>query len=139
MVNVFILEDDITRIIGFEEAIPGDGSVQITVCKWLEGVGGALNRFSPSAPYNLILLDHDLGGQQMVSSEGEETGAAFARYLAEFHKPVEGEEQPTVLIHSYNFEGAVEMQKTLEEAGYTKVLRVPYGVALLRFLRTLGK
>jgi hypothetical protein len=56
-------------------------------------------------------LDHDLGGQQMVSS-GENTGYEVAQFLEENSIFV----PPRVVIHSFNPIGARNMHQALPRA-----------------------
>ncbi len=124
--RVFILEDSPERIAGFLSALEGH---DMTVCQWLGGTDGACERYKP--PYDLLLLDHDLGGQVYVDSSEEETGAAFCSWL-------HGREgDPLIFIHSWNHPGAVNMQSILFGGGYNTVSIVPFGLDLLRFLKGL--
>jgi hypothetical protein len=113
MARVFVLEDDLYRIQLFQDACIGRHHITLTT--QLSGPHGAYARYQP--PYDLIYLDHDLGGLSMVDSHREETGAAFTRWM-----PPAGDHQPVITIHSYNFAGARTMAQTLREKGYTKVI-----------------
>lgn len=123
--RVFILEDDPVRQIGFMGALLGH---EVTMCA---SVLNAKEAFKP--PYDIILLDHDLGGLQMVDSADEDTGYQFAVFMCE---------QPTwlsyrssqVIVHSFNPEGAQKMANLLHEDGY-KVVKIPYGTKLLQWLQ----
>lgn len=140
--RVFILEDDPARIVAFEHVLIGH---DVTVCRWLKGPNyhahrptddGALVRFTP--PYDVILLDHDLGGMQFVDSDEEETGYQFAIWLATNHPTTNGE-GPLVIIHSYNPEGARRIQQALVDGGYRKTDRNPFGPSILKYLESLPK
>jgi hypothetical protein len=64
--------------------------------------------------YDAVFLDHDLRGQEMVPSEGEEeTGYTVAKWMAE-HRPAVG----LVVVHSMNPPGAANMAAVLRPAGY---------------------
>lgn len=78
-----------------------------------------------------MLLDHDLGGEQYVSSELYNTGAEFCRWLVK----QEVVEPTFTLIHSFNPGGAEEMQRTLLDAGWSHVVRWPFGRTVLDVLR----
>ena len=85
-----------------------------------DNVVDAKAQFAP--PYDLVCLDHDLGGETYVPSEHENTGYQFARYLATF--------QPmSVVVHSWNNVGADRMVKALE--GHHVVQWMPFGPTLL--------
>ncbi len=87
--------------------------------------------------YDLVFLDHDLGGLQMVESEGpEETGYTVAKWMAE-HKPVVED----VVLHSLNPGGAANQLGVLR--GHYTVTRMPFtrffgtGQWLSQFLKKL--
>lgn len=117
MRRVFVLEDDPYRIGVFQDACLGRHDLTLT--DRLAGPRGAFTLYQP--PYDLIYLDHDLGGRQMVDSREEETGAAFVRWM-----PPAGDHQPVITIHSYNLPGATNMHRLLRDKGYTKVLLWPF-------------
>jgi NAD+-processing family protein with receiver domain len=125
-VRIFILEDDQIRIGAFLAAIPPNH--EVTVATQLSGPNGAYKKFKP--PYGLILLDHDLGGRQFVSSDEEETGFQFCRWLGT--APVDCD--TSVVIHSYNQDGAKAMSRLLMDNGWIVVV-IPFGVPLLNALK----
>jgi hypothetical protein len=126
--RVFILEDDENRIVGFEHAGVGH---DLTIRRWNAHADGAYAAYEKYGPFDLLLLDHDLGGRAGVMYSDDETGTAFVKWLG---APKNVEEQPTVIIHSWNPGGARNMRGILESNGWKKVLTVPFGVALLMFL-----
>lgn len=117
MRRVFVLEDDPFRIEQFRKAC--EGRHDLTLTDHLSGPRGAFTLYQP--PYDLVYLDHDLGGRQMVDSDEEETGAAFVRWL-----PPADEHQPVITIHSYNLPGATTMHRLLRDKGYTRVVLWPF-------------
>lgn len=121
--RIFILEDDPARITAFQFALVNH---DLTICKWLGGPDGAIKRFDYSKQYDLILLDHDLGGQVYVNSDEEETGFQFVKHLGK--RPESWD--PPVVVHSWNPEGAKNMQKLLEENGWSVYLS-PFGPTML--------
>lgn len=140
--RIFILEDDPARIVAFEHVLIGH---DVTICKWLMGMkynthrssdDGAFVRFKP--PYDLILLDHDLGGRQMVDSTEVETGYQFAKWLVNNHPTTDGK-GPLVIIHSYNPDGARNMAHALRDGGYGKIDINPFGPTVLKYLQSLPK
>ena len=130
--KLFILEDDPQRIRLFREVMFSRSTTPFhdaTFAEKLEGDGGAFELFEP--PYDLICLDHDLGGRQMVDSDEEETGAAFVRWMTQAFSPEELSRETEIIIHSYNYEGAREMARLLREAGFKRTLVQPFGSAIL--------
>lgn len=125
MKRAFILEDDPERMELFLPALDG----------WHvdrhDNVADAVAGFS--GPYDVICLDHDLGGQVFVPSDEENTGYQFAKHLAANERPV-----APVVVHSWNTAGARRMVDALSDAGWSAVA-VPFGPTLLSALRLGGK
>src|SRR5258705_13434814 len=97
-IKVFILEDDVTRVNMLLVWLRG---ADLTVAKSCTEV----DKFQP--PYDLILLDHDLGGRQM--KEHEDCGLTFLRLIKDKIDP----DDSVVVFHSYNPCGAENMYKEL--------------------------
>lgn len=68
--RIFVLEDNAARIMWFERRFQGHDVTYADSCTQID-------RFQP--PYDLICLDHDLGGRQM--SEHEDNGEAFVKLI----------------------------------------------------------
>lgn len=124
--RIFILEDDPARIQMFRETLLEH---EVTLAM---DVDGATKAWCP--PYDLMLLDHDLGGEQMVSSSEENTGSGFCRWLTEYYKDLGPEMIPYTLIHSYNFAGADWMHRWLTDFG-AEAQPFPFGLSLLTALK----
>lgn len=128
--RVFILEDDFERNLSFGQALrvlKGSGH-DVTI---KTNVKEAIRVFQP--PYDLILLDHDLGGEQMVDSRNINTGAEFCRWLVLTHPDLDSR----IIVHSYNPDGAKYMMETLRELGGVNAIRTPFGSSLLAYLKGL--
>lgn len=100
--KVFILEDDPERIRWFREYFFNDEVTFIESCKQAD-------QFKP--PYDLILLDHDLGGRQL--EDHEDSGTTFATLIKD-----KLEDCPFIIIHSYNAVGAGRMRAVLGRGYY---------------------
>ena len=105
--RVLIVEDNLDRIrklrrffIGHEVDITEEAQKAIELLK--------------SNTYNLVLLDHDLGGVEMAPSD-EFSGFAVAEYISKNNL------NPEVIIHSCNPVGASRMQQVLPSA-----IKIPY-------------
>lgn len=121
--KIFILEDDPYRIDLFRRNLVGhdlDISMDVQTAKKL---------FVP--PYDIICLDHDLGDQQMVKSEEENTGFQFVRFLTE---PAPFRMDTQFFVHSYNPEGARYMHLALSTAGYNSIVQ-PFGPSLFKLIQ----
>lgn len=97
MLNIFALEDDPRRIIWLDRFFFQKHGID-----WMcVQTGEREYEFRP--PYDIILLDHDLGGRQMVAHEDD--GVAFLRAVKDRINV-----DALVVIHSHNAEGALRMQ-----------------------------
>ena len=95
--RVFILEDDPARQELLFAKLRGHEIYCIDSCAWID-------TFQP--PYDLILLDHDLGGRQF--EEHEDSGTRFAELI-------QGKTgYARIIVHSYNPAGAERMCKILD-------------------------
>lgn len=73
--------------------------------------------------YDLICLDHDLGGEEMVKS-GDGTGYEVAEWIA---KNLPRENLPFAFyLHSLNPSGRKNMYYVLFDAGITNVIEFPF-------------
>lgn len=105
--RVFILEDDLTRVQFLRELLMDHDLTIVDSCK-------DVGRFNP--PYDLILLDHDLGGRQMT--EHEDDGYAFIKLIKDHINP-----KAEIIYHSYNPGGAARMWAELDGRGYVAPFR----------------
>jgi CheY-like chemotaxis protein len=124
--NIFILEDDPNRIDFFRDACLQGGHTLTLATSFEE----AKRLFDPDPEYNLVCLDHDLGGEQMVDSTQENTGSNFARWLAANHPNI----LTLCVIHSYNSGGAANMYRTLADAGWKRAICIPFGPKVLNYI-----
>jgi hypothetical protein len=98
--QIFLLEDNETRIEWF---LKNFHFADITVCKDMAEVDRMWN-----PPYDCIFLDHDLGGEIMVNSKEQNTGAGFVRYVN-----ICGGFDCPVIVHSHNEVGAEYMKREI--------------------------
>jgi len=78
--------------------------------------------------WDQVHLDHDLGGEIYVDPLREDCGMEVVRWLCASEQNQLRE--TWFIIHSHNFEAALDMVKHLRESGYRAVYR-PFGVELL--------
>lgn len=106
--RVLILEDDTQyRIPAFRQRLEGhDITVTTTANEAIEQLA--------SHDFDLIFLDHDLGGEAFTDSSRPNTGAAAARWIAQHRERVKGK----VVIHSFNYPGAKVMREAIPDADY---------------------
>jgi ActR/RegA family two-component response regulator len=67
--------------------------------------------------YNVVFLDHDLGGEVYVDSDREDTGMEVVRWIADNRPNIE-----KVFIHSCNKDAAAKMHSSLRQAEYDSSL-----------------
>lgn len=104
MANILILEDDPNRVKAFKQKFIGH---HVKITDKAEEVIELLQ----SRSWDYLFLDHDLGGEQMVSS-GPGTGYEVAKFLEENpqYKPAQ------IALHSLNPGGRKNMKLALPEA-----------------------
>jgi len=102
--RVLILEDSPERTVKFKQLLIGH------VWEIVATAQEAIQRLAQES-WDLLSLDHDLGGEEMVAS-GPGTGWEVAKWLSEHPDRV-----PTrIILHSFNAPGRKNMADTL--AGY---------------------
>jgi len=102
--KIFILEDSKNRMIKFKRELIGHNIDHAQTVQ--EGTSFVFDN-----KYDLIFLDHDLEGGEMVDSFNENTGYR----LAEFISFTQNKETPCV-IHSLNRVGAENIRRVLPHA-----------------------
>ena len=112
--NIFILEDDRQRIDTFLELLKDH---VLTMC---DTVDEAKKLYETHGPFDIVFLDHDLGGEVYVPSSKDNTGYQLAKWLS---KRTE-EKAPLMVIHSFNPIGAENMKSVLPKA-----ILAPFGTA----------
>lgn len=133
--KIFILEDDPGRVSQF---IENSGNADVDVANTVE-----LGMKIWNPPYDLVLLDHDLGGEQPVKSTykrtaterdymSDNTGYDFVKWLVKHGNP----KTDYIVVHSYNPDGAGNMLALLFKHQF-KAMREPFGPRLLEFVRKL--
>lgn len=106
MKKVLILEDDPIRTKQFQRNLIGNLVVVVATSKRAIEL---LNH--PDHPWDVLFLDHDLGGKVMQES-GENTGYEVACWLEEHP-----ERQPKIIgVHSFNPAGREKMLQALPNA-----------------------
>lgn len=108
-IRIFVLEDDERRCAWFQKRFKGD-AIDIS-CDIAEA-----KQLLESNTYDSIFLDHDLMPEHYRSDtpDDERTGYAIASFLAsrpDLQRPA------TIMVHSFNAEGALRMVEELRGAG----------------------
>src|SRR4030095_11042889 len=110
-IGIFLLEDDERRCAWFEKRFKGD-MLHIS-CDIAEA-----KQLLEANTYDSIFLDHDLQPEHYDSDtpDDERTGYAIASFLAT--RP-ELQRAATIMVHSFNADGAMRMVEELRRAGRT--------------------
>lgn len=70
--------------------------------------------------WNMLLLDHDLGGEIYVDSNREDTGMEVVRWIVQ-HQPIIRE----IVVHTHNTPAGINMVDILNDAKY-KAHYIPF-------------
>jgi len=95
----------------------------------VETAAACIAALKDDAPWNVVCLDHDLGGETFVDSSREDCGMEVVRWIEEH--------QPSVklfVVHTYNPGAAGVMVDALIRKGY-RVIRIPFRLQLLERTR----
>ncbi|KKN70880.1 hypothetical protein LCGC14_0426660 [marine sediment metagenome] len=103
--HIFILEDNKYRMVKFRRELIGH---KIDHAETVEQ-GTSL---VVANKYDLLFLDHDLGGEEMVDSSKGSTGYKLAEFIASF---TPNKETPCV-VHSCNPAGSANIVRVLPHA-----------------------
>jgi CheY-like chemotaxis protein len=102
--SILFLDDDHNRIEQFRQ--------HCTWCTVVETAQEAIDKLS-NEEFNIVFLDHDLGGEQMVSSDREDCGMEVVRWISE-NKPTIDQ----IIVHTLNIDAGLQMVSRLKGAGY---------------------
>lgn len=122
MDKIFILEDQQVRVDWFFKNFN-----HCSITHAYDARTGA-ELFHP--PYSLVLLDHDLGDREFVSSDDRNTGSEFLRYVLDSLNPYNLSNTDFV-IHSHNSGGARNMEMQLKCAkrnmvNFDRIYQIPF-------------
>lgn len=126
--KIFILEDEIDREprIGIVRALARH-ELHLARCK-----DEAIDLYPKHAPYDLLLLDHDMRGY-FDDSNYHNTGFQFVMWLTHFNHSL-GAKLPGVILHSQNCLGRSNMERVLTKHGY-QVSEQPFCPSYIKLLK----
>jgi CheY-like chemotaxis protein len=118
--HILILEDDPERIQIFRRKIRGV-NFQIDYAETAEEA----IRLWEARNYDVVFLDHDLGGECYVDTSHKNTGSEVVRWAITRQQtfPLD---QPYIIIHSLNTPAAQDMEDRLKRDGFENVHRIPF-------------
>jgi len=114
MKKIFILEDNDDRIKFFKWYFKNPEYEVF----YVKDVDEAKVIFTINQPFDIILLDHDLGDEVYVDSNEVNTGYQFAKFIAEKDLA-----KSFIIIHSLNIVGAENMKVVLKTA-----MQIPFPI-----------
>jgi two-component SAPR family response regulator len=117
-VRVFILEDDVERVAAFHKVLKKRHACDIYHTDKIDKAKDLLK----NNQFDLIFLDHDLGGKIFVDS-AEETGYQVAKFIAQ-----NGIKCHQIIVHSMNPVGAKNMMDVLEK--FSNTVHIPFPVLI---------
>lgn len=122
--KILFLDDDHYRCTQFRANIPYADIVNTA--------DEAIYMMQNNGPYDIVCLDHDLGGQQMVDERGKNTGSEVVRQMVNMSLPAKH-----VIVHSFNASAAHSMVLALMRAEYT-TYNYPFGKDMITFVSELA-
>lgn len=115
--RILFLDDNTARHVHAKKAYEGhDVDYVFTAAE-------AIEKLKTNPPYDLVSLDHDLGGQTFVKSD-EQSGYEVCKYIVFNMGPAEIPKK--AIIHSWNPAGANNMMAMLN--GVVPVIKIPFQV-----------
>jgi hypothetical protein len=125
--SVLFLDDDPIRLDRFKSLMPY--AVQVSTA---DEAMEALTEDS----YDVIFLDHDLGGEIFVDSDVHNTGATVALWLSDNLTYIQ--HKSLIVIHSFNPVGVDYMYNLLKDS--YKTIKAPFGsIPFLNIVKELNQ
>jgi CheY-like chemotaxis protein len=124
MLRILILEDDMQRIETFGQKLCVNEHNITYVTTAAEAI-----RWLDEDEFDLVFLDHDLGGKVYVDTNEKNTGSEVVRHMTQ---PTYVK-SPVVIIHSLNTPAAKSMEHALAYEGY-EVHRIPFTQLVDKYL-----
>ena len=79
-------------------------------------------QFLSNEEWDVVFLDHDLGGQEFMDPSSPFSGMEVLRYISRTSWPIE-KKKPNFVIHSSNTFAAMAMEEYLKEMKFSVVRR----------------
>lgn len=107
MRRILFLDDNESRLNQAENALGGEELYLVRTAEH------AIRLLSSLAPWDLVMLDHDLGENYMQNSEDVDSGMEVVRYIERTLPEIK-----EIIIHSWNAPAANEMRSRLARQRY---------------------
>ena len=118
---ILFLDDNVSRAALFSNRSTGTDRARTIWARTAEEAIEALELHGPD--FDMIHLDHDLGGTQFQDSRSEESGMQVVRFLEKTGTA----KTAKIIIHSWNLPAGKRMVERLTDAGYRTQQR-PFGM-----------
>ena len=106
---ILFLDDSKEHIKSFKRKVPSATTVMTAQ--------DCINKLSiPDSEWDIVFLDHDLGGEVYVDSNREDCGMEVVRWIIENEPFIR-----QIIIHSLNTPAALEMRDKLRQARYQTI------------------
>jgi len=116
---ILFLDDSKERTKAFKSKVPSAKTVKTT-----KACIKALSK--EDAEWDIVFLDHDLGGEQFVDTNREDCGMEVVRWIVANEPFIR-----QIIVHSHNGPAAKEMCSKLNDAMY-QVVVIPFASLLSR-------
>ena len=114
--NILFLDDDNYRIESFKTKIKGATIVKTA--------SAAIEAIQSQDIWNIVFLDHDLGGETFVDSDREDCGMEVACWIAENQPNIRN-----IIVHSLNKPAADQMVAILKDSKY-RATYIPFSLLI---------
>lgn len=116
--NILFLDDNKQRRKSFKSKVPA--------AQMVETAKACISKLAKdeNEVWNFLFLDHDLGGEEYVSSDREDTGMEVVRWIQENEPQIRN-----IIVHSHNGPAGMEMVRKLQDAQYT-AMYVPFSMMI---------
>ena len=121
--RILVLEDDPKRIEVFKSVLGGKHAVS-----YVETARDCIDLLE-TEKFDVVFLDHDLGGEVYVSEAHTNTGSEVVRWLMLHVQDLD----PYVIVHSHNTVAAERMQSNLQRAAFSHVYRIPFATLVAKY------
>jgi len=125
--QILFLDDDATRIKTFTNYFP-DAMIVETAFACIEEL--------KNQDWDVVCLDHDLGGEVYCDSTREDTGMEVVRWIKGTMFRPESNDVGQFLVHSFNHSVTHIMADDLRKAGYNAVIE-PFGPRLIQTVKRI--
>ena len=127
--KILILEDDPMRIDVFRDSL--SRHKLFFVHEAANAIALIKSEVEAGDAFDVIFLDHDLGGETFVDYRHKNTGSEVVRWIRSYGGVLN---QPYIIIHSMNTVEAMNMERGLVSHGLEFVYHIPFSRLMSHYL-----